>query len=246
MSNSRPYAHLDQPAGGYVFVVTYGRSGSTLTQNLLNAIPGYCIRGENGNLTSFLAKAADFVGRNDMYVWRREDLHKPVAERRDYTRNIVGTVKDPWWGAESVDPVDFRKSLMDLFVRCILQLPGDCRVGGFKEIRQWEDEKFFATHLDIIRETFPKARFVFQTRAAASVAKSQWWNNLNEQKVGVLIERANRQFSDYRAKHPDSCFLVEYERYAEGPSYVRQLLDFLGEDVPDETITEVLGTRLKH
>ena len=32
---------------GYVFVMTYGRSGSTLVQGLLNAIPGYLIRGEN-------------------------------------------------------------------------------------------------------------------------------------------------------------------------------------------------------
>lgn len=32
---------------GYLFVVTYGRSGSTLVQGLLNSIPGYLIRGEN-------------------------------------------------------------------------------------------------------------------------------------------------------------------------------------------------------
>ncbi len=31
----------------YLFVVTYGRSGSTLVGGLLNAIPGYLIRGEN-------------------------------------------------------------------------------------------------------------------------------------------------------------------------------------------------------
>src|SRR5215213_881342 len=32
---------------GYVFVVTYGRSGSTLLMGLLNSIPGYLVRGEN-------------------------------------------------------------------------------------------------------------------------------------------------------------------------------------------------------
>ena len=31
---------------GYLFVVTYGRSGSTLLMGLLNSIPGYLIRGE--------------------------------------------------------------------------------------------------------------------------------------------------------------------------------------------------------
>ncbi len=32
---------------GYLFIVTYGRSGSTLLQGILNSIPGYLIRGEN-------------------------------------------------------------------------------------------------------------------------------------------------------------------------------------------------------
>jgi len=31
----------------YVFVVTYGRSGSTLMQGLLNALPGVLVRGES-------------------------------------------------------------------------------------------------------------------------------------------------------------------------------------------------------
>ena len=32
---------------GYLFVVTYGRSGSTLLMGLLNSVPGYLVRGEN-------------------------------------------------------------------------------------------------------------------------------------------------------------------------------------------------------
>ncbi len=34
---------------GYLFVMTYGRSGSTLVSGLLNAVPGYLVRGENRN-----------------------------------------------------------------------------------------------------------------------------------------------------------------------------------------------------
>ena len=36
-----------QPKDGFVFVVTYGRSGSTLLQTVLQSIDGYFIRGEN-------------------------------------------------------------------------------------------------------------------------------------------------------------------------------------------------------
>ena len=35
------------PDLGYIFIVTYGRSGSTLLQGILNSIPGYLVRGEN-------------------------------------------------------------------------------------------------------------------------------------------------------------------------------------------------------
>src|SRR5829696_1859856 len=39
---------------GYVFVMTYGRSGSTLLMGLLNTIPGYLVRGENDDALRFL------------------------------------------------------------------------------------------------------------------------------------------------------------------------------------------------
>ena len=40
-----------------VFVITYGRSGSTLLQNMFNALPGYVLRGENNNILSSLVQS---------------------------------------------------------------------------------------------------------------------------------------------------------------------------------------------
>jgi hypothetical protein len=37
-----------------IFVVTYGRSGSTLLQGVLNGIPGFLIRGENKDIVGHL------------------------------------------------------------------------------------------------------------------------------------------------------------------------------------------------
>src|SRR3954447_25026285 len=37
----------EAPSYRYVFVVTYGRSGSTLVQGLLNTLPQTLVRGEN-------------------------------------------------------------------------------------------------------------------------------------------------------------------------------------------------------
>jgi hypothetical protein len=41
----------------YVFVVTYGRSGSTLTQGLLNTLPRTLVRGENNLYLLFMFRA---------------------------------------------------------------------------------------------------------------------------------------------------------------------------------------------
>jgi hypothetical protein len=47
----------DEPSFRLSFVVTYGRSGSTLLQGLLNSIPRYCIRGENYNAMFYMFRA---------------------------------------------------------------------------------------------------------------------------------------------------------------------------------------------
>ena len=50
---NKPQFRIDKT----VFVVTYGRSGSTVLQNMLNALPGHILRGENANLLAPLVRA---------------------------------------------------------------------------------------------------------------------------------------------------------------------------------------------
>jgi hypothetical protein len=38
----------------YLFIVTHGRSGSTALMRVLNALPGYCIRGKPDRLRPLL------------------------------------------------------------------------------------------------------------------------------------------------------------------------------------------------
>ena len=69
-------------ARDYVFVMTYGRSGSTLLMGLLNTIPGYLIRGENDDALRFLF---DFhrtcVGRSTARLSARP-CSPPTSEAR--------------------------------------------------------------------------------------------------------------------------------------------------------------------
>ncbi|SIQ90864.1 Sulfotransferase family protein [Paracoccus thiocyanatus] len=244
--NAKLYPALYAPKDGYVFVVTYGRSGSTLTQSLLNSIPGYCIRGENGNLLYQLARAVSVTKTWDNYVWRRTDRDKPAEEQRVFLKGILGTPGDPWYGAENVDPLHFSRSLANVFVRDVLAPPKGTRVCGFKEIRFHEDKAFFPSYLDIIKSSFPKARFIFQTRDPEDVSKSSWWGSRKKSDVLEMIRNAEMLFQSFSEQNPDSCMTVNYERYAEGSGYVSELFDFLGESVDEAAVSKVLDRKLKH
>lgn len=226
-------------------MITYGRSGSTLTQELLNSLPGYCVRGENGNLTHFMAKMAHMVEWDKNYAARRDSSTLSYEERLHYQK-LLGRTSDPWYGAELADPDDFRLSLFDLFAQKILQVPVGCRVSGFKEIRQWVHPAFFETHLNILQTSFPNTRFLFQTRNWEDVSRSKWWAEIPPEQVREQITTANSLFEGYQAANPEACFTIEFERFGEGIPFVRKILDFLGEDLPDARINSVLSNRLTH
>lgn len=230
----------------HVFIVTYGRSGSTLTQSLLNTLPGYQIRGENGNLAWFLARAVDLVQRHEMFAGRRRDAALPAGQRDAYLAPLIGQPHDPWAGAENVDPDALRRGLMEVFSREVLRPGPDCRVSGFKEIRFHEDPDFFATYLNILRDSFAGTRFLFQTRNLEAVVRSGWWAQQPREQVVAQLRRAEELFADYAAAQPEACFTIRHERYREGADYVAEILDFLGEQMDRPAIEAALARSLSH
>ncbi len=90
----------------YVFIVTYGRSGSTLLQKIIGKAPGFCIAGEN--------KDALF----GLY-----DSCRSVAYAKRHFGRPVTTSDNPWYGAERLDPVQYVGKLSELFVNEIIKPP---------------------------------------------------------------------------------------------------------------------------
>lgn len=227
------HPHLNAPAGGYVILVTYGRSGSTLVQNVMNAIPGYCIRGENANALSHLARA-----------WH--GLAQQPAVGRVQARGRETDATHPWYGAERLDLDAMASNLTELFVRDVLTLPPGTRVGGFKEVRFAADPGFFPAYMGFMRKTFPKVRFVYNTRDHAAVARSGWWARMPEHRVRAQLAVAEDLFRADLAAHPEDTLHLHYDDYTGKPEAFRPLFDFPGEPFDAGAVAAVLARPLTH
>ena len=64
---------------GYLFIMTYGRSGSTLVQGILNSIPGYLVRGENRDALHHLFAYHQTLVKEAARVTREDGSRLPVT-----------------------------------------------------------------------------------------------------------------------------------------------------------------------
>jgi hypothetical protein len=216
-----------------VFVVTYGRSGSTLLQNMLNSLPGYLIRGENENLLAPLAQAWNMVRESEQGSKMRES-------------GRITTPQDPWFGYEGIYEQTFGQALARSFTETVLRPDDDTRVIGFKEIRWHTDPALFPAMLTFLRRFFPDARFIFNIRDHDQVIRSGWWKHMPEHAVRKQLSQAETLYNDFANAHPEQCITMDYNRYVTGTAPWRPLFDFLGEPFDDKVVVAVLENKLQH
>ena len=187
----------------FVFIVTFGRSGSTLLQGLLNAIDGYCIRGENHGALFFVHKAIAEIG-HAATVWK--DTNTPAHAM---------------YGAYLYRAEEFEKACLNAFFENVLNVPADARCCGFKEIRhtmgEMSDEEFHA-YMDFLERSFPGAAFIFNVRSIENTARSSWWSATDKAiKYGWLVNA--RQRLESRARITKNAMLFSYDAWLEDPDY---------------------------
>lgn len=218
---------------GSVFVVTYGRSGSTLVQNLLNHLPGYLVRGENGNLLAPLARAWDLIRQSEQGAKMRSESRETLPQ-------------DPWYGFEGVSEEAFGRALARSLTETVLRPQDNIRVIGYKEIRWHTDPLLFPLLMEFLIRFFPNARFIFNTRDHAEVVRSGWWKQMDETIVRQELAAAETLYTDFATAHPDRCIALHYNRYITGPEAWRPLFDFLSEPFDTALVARVLDKKLNH
>jgi hypothetical protein len=199
----------------WVFILTYGRSGSTLLQGVLTRTPGVLIRGENGGVL------------HDLF-----DFHRTAMQhRRRLARRLPREPVFPWYGIDGFPEEESLRLIRRLFVETVIRPHPDTQLAGFKEIR-WAGDGALE-FVDFVRQVFPGAKFVFNTRELGQVARSGWWAKRPD--ALAEITRQHDQLAAIAESLGDECFHIHYNDYIADPVRLRPLFEWL--DLPwDENV----------
>ena len=210
-------------ASSYVFVVTYGRSGSTLVMGLLNSIPGYLIRGENRDAVHHLY---------DFHMTMVREKHRGTAEKlREPTH--------PFYGVGDFPRGRSRNIIRRLVTETVLRPEDDTRVTGFKEIRWYHDD--LEDYVRWLTWVFPSARFLVNTRNLDDVARSKWWSK--DPGVRTKLEEIEARIVALAASLGDAAYRVHYDEYVNDPTVLAGMYAWLGEEYDERRVKETLAVR---
>lgn len=212
-----------------VLIITYGRSGSTLLQGLLNSIEGCVVRGENYNLCHglFLSYRA---------------LQKTKAQPCNGDKS-----SDPWFGAVWLDEQRFLEDARELIYHQLMPENAGTfpQCIGFKEIRYSPpDIEFDLLHayLDFLSKLFPNPAFIFLTRDHDQVVQSGWWKNVGEVGVKRNLEQFEATTSTY-IKEKNFVFTLDYSDMTNRTPRLKELFEFLDAPYIEERIDQVLAVK---
>jgi hypothetical protein len=208
----------------YLFIVTYGRSGSTLLQGILNSIPGYLIRGEN--------RAA---------VYHLYEFHRTCIREMERVRKPgeVLPPSDAYFGMDRYPEEVAVRRLRQVARDTLLRPDADTRVAGFKEIRWYQDD--VADYVEFMRNLFPGARFILNTRNHDDVLQSRWWRRTPD--AATTLSLMEERIMGLRPVLEDSCFHLHFDDYVDDPGALEGLFSWLGEDFDIEQVRRVMSVR---
>jgi hypothetical protein len=230
-----PSAADSRPGPDYVFVVTYGRSGSTLTQGMLNTLPRTLVRGEN-----------------NLYLL---PMFRAYAGLKNFKRKYggPGSVKaaSAFYGLGEVDLDGFASSVRDLTQRQLLGAvaPADIDRLGFKEVL-WHriKPKEWTRFFDFMDLAFGEPRYVLNRRDVAMASTSGFWRKEAPGEAQRQIGRTLELQDHLRETRPGRCFDTQFEDMVSEDREVagdllRRLAEFVTGSCDDALLAALFATR---
>jgi len=209
----------------HIIIVTYGRSGSTLRQGVLNNINGVLIRGENENeFAKFYAIVQEARRRRTQFPESRHPNH-------------------PWFGVHALSG-DVLMDALRPAARSILLF--DCTDDpsittlGFKEILYESFGDSLGSYLDFLCELFPECAVVFNFRDKVDTSASAWWAADEPTSVIDRLGFLEDRFAAYAASRRN-CFQIRNDEVLEKGVRLRELFAFLGAPYNPDAVDAVLA-----
>lgn len=208
-----------------IFIVTYGRSGSTLLQGILNSIEGCLIRGENYNFVYHLFKS-----------------HKAIKLAKENKNGDIP--QKAWYGSHLLNDVYFIEVIRELLNKLLLaDNISNTRIScyGFKEIRYIEIIDELIDYINFLKIVFPDAAFIFNFRNKNEVVKSGWWKNENKKDLKESLKKFEETCLAYMKENQESCFIIKYEDVVNKTQKLKDLFTFLGAEYNVNEIDHILS-----
>jgi hypothetical protein len=196
------YPGLAAPTKGFVFILTYPRSGDLVLQEMLNDIPGYCIRGELGGALEPIANA-----------WGETVVAGQSSDKDDL----------------EVASLNFGWVIADSFVTDVLAPPQNVKVAGFRTNTVHTDLESFWRQAAFLYSNFPNARLLFNMRNNERVARSGPWARQPRKDALRKLQRMDAFFKEFTQAYPERCLCVNYDDYASSQEERNRIFKFLGE-----------------
>ena len=206
-----------------LFLLSRGRTGTTLLQRLLNTHPAILLLGEHDGALREIHRAHATLTAPALRR-RFEEFRPPLAEMlasRPIPR--TGEWSTEWTNAFTPESLDtaFRGFIAELILPAAMRPPG-LRYWGFKEIR------YGAPVAEFLHRLYPEARFLVLLRDPVATARSQlaqgWWmpDRTPEQVAGLLHEDCARLQElalrlDALSLAEGRCRLLDYGALLAGP-----------------------------
>jgi hypothetical protein len=223
-----------KPRKKSIYIVTYGRSGSTLLMKYICRLPGCDIQGENFLFLLPLMSA-------------EERLRRAEAVR---SRNTT-SYDNPWYGSQNISSKRWRRDVLHLLFNQLYPSKPIPKTIGFKEIRWYRSigpDKFNQS-LNWLGELRKPFGIIFLFRNLDNVMQSGWWVDLSPDRKleeRQKLEKFEELSVAYAERYNDSSLIISYEEFISDQAIAESICEFIGVKFSERIWRETLSQVLSH
>lgn len=205
-----------------IVIVTYGRTGSTLLQGMLNTIDGVVMLGENENAFFQLFSYLNTI-------------------KRLAARKLTDMPSSPFYGAAQLNVEAAKQQVRATIDNYFAPFKSDpyVQVVGFKEVKFKDNPEDLVAYLEFLEQMFPKPLFIFLWRDHDEVLNSGWWKYEDRVRATAILELLEGKSLSF-SEHRKDCFTLTYADLKPDAPKLRDLFAFFGANFNKEKISKIL------